>query len=44
MQSSPQAQAESPGLAEEPHPLLIEPPSEHGCPGAAPLPADLSKL
>lgn len=44
MQSSPQAQDESPGLAEQPHLLSLETPSEHGCPGAAPLPGDLSKL
>jgi hypothetical protein len=44
MQSSPQAEDKSSHKDEKPHPLLIEPPSEHGCPGAAPLPGDLSKL
>lgn len=43
MQSKPQAQTESPGLVEKLY-LLTEPPLEHGCPGAEPLPGDISKL
>ena len=44
MQSSPQAEDKSSREDEKPHPLLIEPPSEHGCPGAALLPGDIPKL
>jgi hypothetical protein len=44
MQSSPQAEDKSPHKDEKPHPLLIEPPSDHGCPGTAPLPGDIPKL
>lgn len=44
MQSSPQDQAESPGLAEKPHLILIELQAQNKYPGATPLPEDLSKL
>ena len=44
MQSNPQAEDKSTQKDEKPHPLLIEPPSEHGCPGAALLPGDIPKL
>lgn len=39
MQSKPQAQTESPGLVDKLY-LLTEPPLEHGCPGAEPLPGE----
>ncbi|KAI0568197.1 hypothetical protein Alg130_12267, partial [Pyrenophora tritici-repentis] len=44
MQSSPLAEDKSSREDEKPHPLLIEPPSDHGCPGTAPLPGDIPKL